>query len=76
MKRLNVLSVALKSGEFAFVDKSNNCFQFYNRDGQALAAKLNSLFDIITLRDLLNDAYPPEVYASAVASKNQSVRQV
>lgn len=65
MSRLNVLSVALQSGEIALVDTSKHCFQIYNRFGTAPAAKLNSIFDIVALRDLLNDAYPPEVYKSA-----------
>ncbi|MNN82453.1 hypothetical protein D3C81_1993910 [compost metagenome] len=65
MKLQQALSVELKSGEIAIVDKGCNNFQIYNRGGQAPAAKLKSLFDIITLRDLLNDAYPVEDYSHA-----------
>ncbi|WP_433943504.1 hypothetical protein [Paenibacillus sp. SN-8-1] len=65
MKRQHALSVELKSGEIAIVDKGRKSFQIYNRGEQAPAAKLKSLFDIITLRDLLNDAYPVEDYSHA-----------
>lgn len=62
MSRINVLSIGLKSGEIAIVDKGKKTFQIYNKDSGVAATKIMSIFDIVTLRDLLNDAYPPEEY--------------
>lgn len=63
MSRINILSTALKTGEIAIVDKGKKTFQIYNKNSDVAATKIMSIFDIVTLRDLLNDAYPPEEYS-------------
>lgn len=60
---LRVYSARLSNENIAVVDKSTNQLQFYKNDSYFPALKLNSTFDIVMLRDLLNDAYPPEVYS-------------
>ncbi|OMF54711.1 hypothetical protein BK138_16280 [Paenibacillus rhizosphaerae] len=62
MSRINILSTALKTGEIAIVDKGKKTFQIYNKNSDVAATKIMSIFDIVTLRDLLNDAYPPEEF--------------
>lgn len=62
MSRMNILSIALKTGEIAIVDKGKKTFQICNKNSGVATTKLMSIFDILTIRDLLNDAYPPEEY--------------
>ncbi|GIO63539.1 hypothetical protein [Paenibacillus cineris] len=71
MSRVNILSTALKTGDIAIVDKGKKTFQIYNKNSEVASTKLMSIFDIVTLRDLLNDAYPPEEYKHANASSLQ-----
>lgn len=62
MSNANIFSTYLKGGELIVADKSKCRFMIY-QPGHTLAYfKLKSAFDIIELRDLLNDAFPPEVY--------------
>lgn len=62
MSNANMFSTLLKGGEVIVADKSKCRFMIY-QPGHTLASfKLNSVFDIIALRDLLNDAFPPEAY--------------
>jgi len=71
MSRVNILSTALKTGDIAIVDKGKKTFQIYNKNSDVASTKLMSIFDIVTLRDLLNDAYPPEEFKHANASPLQ-----
>lgn len=62
MSNANMFSIYLKGGEVIVADRKKCRFMIY-QPGHTLASfKLNSAFDIIALRDLLNDAFPVEVY--------------
>lgn len=62
MSRLNILCANLASGELVITDKQQESLVIYHEGAQFPSVKLTSTFDIIALRDLLNDAYPPEVF--------------
>lgn len=62
MSRLNAFCVNLKSGSLIVVDKSKGSMLIYPAGAKNPIFKFNSVFDIIALRDLLNDAFPPEAY--------------
>lgn len=62
MNGLNVFCTNLKSGSLIVADKSKCSMMIYPAGAKNPAFKLNNAFDIIAFRDLLNDAFPPEVY--------------
>lgn len=62
MNDLNVFCANLKGGNLIIADKGRANMAIYPAGSQNPVFKLNSAFDILALRDLLNDAYPPEVY--------------
>lgn len=60
MSRLNVFCVNLQSGSLIVTDKLKGHMSIYRAGAKKPIFKVSSAFDIIALRDLLNDAYPPE----------------
>lgn len=62
MRGLNVFCANLASGELVITDKQQDSLVIYREGAQFPSVKLTSTFDILALRDLLNDAYPPEVF--------------
>lgn len=70
MNGLNVFCANLKGGNLIIADNGRARMEIYPSGSQNPVFKLNSAFDIMALRDLLNDAYPPEVF------KNDQVRRV
>ncbi|MDQ0091623.1 hypothetical protein J2T12_005063 [Paenibacillus anaericanus] len=64
MSKLNAFCVNLKSGQLIVADKQRGSLLIYPAGAKSPVVKLNSVFDIIAVRDLLNDAFPPEVYNS------------
>lgn len=70
MNGLKVFCVNFKNGSLIVADKGRAQMEIYPSGSKKATFKLNSAFDILALRDLLNDAYPPEVF------KNDPVRRV
>lgn len=68
----HVYSVELGKGDTAILDKGRDVLQVYTRERTVPSLKLTSTFDIVALRDLLNDAYPLEVYGNAKDVRVQS----
>lgn len=68
----NVLSVQLGSSETAILDKQNHKLQIYDKSGNIPILKLYRIVDLVVLRDLLNDAYPVDMY---VLEKDMQVRK-
>lgn len=62
MSNINLFSVRLKGRELIVADRPKGSLVIYPPGHTAPAIKVHSVFDIIALRDLLNDAFPPEVY--------------
>lgn len=60
MSRLNAFCVNIKSGILIAVDKSKGTMLIYPAGANSPIFKFNSVFDIIAVRDLLNDAFPVE----------------
>ncbi len=60
MSNANIFTVALKNGEVVFADRTKCRFMIYPPGHTSASFNLKSAFDIIALRDLLNDAFPPE----------------
>ncbi|MDN4069978.1 hypothetical protein QYF50_18915 [Paenibacillus vini] len=70
MNGLKVFCANLKSGSLIVTDKGRASMEIYPAGSKKAVFKLNSAFDILAIRDLLNDAYPPEVF------KHDPVRRV
>lgn len=62
---MRTLGVPLRNDRVATLEKGSNTLQIDS--GSKIIIKVVGVFDLVALRDLLNDAYPVEVYA---ASKN------
>lgn len=60
MSRMNIFSARTARGDFIALDKQLKRLVVYGEQGNGYKLKIDSEFDILSLRDLLNDAYPPE----------------
>jgi hypothetical protein len=49
-------------GDFIALDKQLKRLVVYGESGDRHKLKLDNEFDILAVRDLLNDAYPPEQF--------------
>lgn len=61
MNGSSVICATLASGELIIANKDLEKLMIYRDGAEHPTVKLTSLFDILALRDLLNDAYPPGV---------------
>lgn len=68
---VNVLALRLPNDIQVVIDKKNGKLNVYPPQLGRPLLKIESLFDILAIRDLLNDAYPPEVYTGSGAVKNK-----
>lgn len=62
MNGINAFCVNMKSGSLVVADKAKGNMSIFPAGAKNPVFKLNSVFDIIALRDLLNDVYPQDVY--------------
>lgn len=62
MNGLHVFCATLGKGEMVIADKQKGSLVIYPDGSQSPVVNLKSTVDIIILRDLLNDAFSPEVY--------------
>ncbi len=60
MSNVNLFSIRLKGRELIVADRPRGNLMIYPPGHTAPSIKVHSVFDIIALRDLLNDAFPPE----------------
>jgi len=60
----NILALRLPNDSQVIIDKKNGKLNVYPHQLGRPVLKVESLFDILAIRDILNDAYPPEVYVS------------
>lgn len=59
---MRTLGVPLRNNRIATLEKGSNTLQVDS--GSNTIIKVVGVFDLVALRDLLNDAYPMEVYKS------------
>jgi len=71
-KRVNVLSVCFGKSETAVLDKSQNLLEIHTASQAKPIFIASGIKNALKLRDLLNDAYPVEVY---VSGKDMRVRK-
>ncbi len=62
MGNSNLFSVRLKGRELIVADRPKGSLVIYPPGHNAPSIRIRSVFDIIALRDLLNDAFPPEEF--------------
>lgn len=74
MKLENTLAKQIPNGPYFVVDKAKHKLTITLPQFTKPIVQVNNVFDIIAVRDLLNDAYPPEVYSSANACKDKIQR--
>ncbi|OAB27845.1 hypothetical protein PMSD_23030 [Paenibacillus macquariensis subsp. defensor] len=67
---MRTLGVPLRNDRVATLEKGSNTLQIDS--GSKILIKVVGVFDLVALRDLLNDAYPVEVY---VSGKDMRVRK-
>lgn len=60
MSGVNIFSVRTAKGDFVVLDKQLKRLVVYGDNGDKYKLKIDGKFDILAVRDLLNDAYPPE----------------
>ncbi|OAB33233.1 hypothetical protein PMSM_14550 [Paenibacillus macquariensis subsp. macquariensis] len=63
-KRMNVLSVCFGKSETAILNKSQNLLEIHTVSQAKPIYIASGIKNALKLRDLLNDAYPVEVYSS------------
>jgi hypothetical protein len=61
---MNVLSKCFGKSENVTVEKSQNQLEFYTASQASPLFKTSGIRNILAIRDLLNDAYPVEMYGS------------
>ncbi|OAB35672.1 hypothetical protein PMSD_11710 [Paenibacillus macquariensis subsp. defensor] len=67
---MRTLGVPLRNDRVATLEKGSNTLQIDS--GSKILIKVVGVFDLVALRDLLNDAYPVGVY---VSGKDMRVRK-
>ena len=62
MRKIHMFSMRTVRGDFIALDKQLKRLVVYGENGDRYKLKLDNEFDILAVRDFLNDAYPPDQY--------------
>ncbi|WMT42803.1 hypothetical protein RE628_11250 [Paenibacillus sp. D2_2] len=77
MNNSSVFCTELSKGDDVILDKDQEVLLIYRDGFEVPKVKLDNLSDMLALRNLLNDAYPPEVLKTdRKMVVNKEVRQI